>query len=97
MIILTLVNLVLPGDRSQLTEELYSRNGTLWTSYHPNRTWRITMAQNKVVATCRLPLQTMRKSDVQQHLTNLDTMSTLVSDTLVSRAEPHPPDGQTSH
>ena len=38
--------------------------------------------------TCRLPLQTVPIFDIQQHLANLDTMSTLVSDTLVSRAEP---------
>ena len=44
--------------------------------------------------TCRLPLQTVRKVDIQQHLANLDTMSTLLSDTLVSRTEP-PPSGWT--
>ena len=52
---------------------------------------------DRVVTTCRLPLQTVGIVDIQQHLANLDTMSTLVRDTLVSRAEPHPPDGQTSH
>ena len=41
------------------------------------------MALNRAVTTCRLPLQTMKKGDIQQHLTNPDTMSTLVSDTLV--------------
>ena len=56
----------------------------------PNRPWRITMALNRVVTTCRLSLQTMGKGDIQQHLTNPDTMSTLVSDTLVSRTEPPP-------
>ena len=46
------------------------------------------MPLNKVVTTYSLPLQTVRKGDIQEHLTNPDTMSTLVSDTLVSRAEP---------
>ena len=50
------------------------------------------MPLNKVVTTYSLPLQTMEKVDIQQHLTSLDTMSTLVTDTLVSRAEP-PPSG----
>ena len=49
------------------------------------------------VTTCRLPLQTVDIVEVQQHLANLDTMSTLVRETLVSRTEPHPQDGQTSH
>ena len=52
------------------------------------------MAQNRAVTTCRLPLQTVGKGDIQQHLTNPDTMSALVSDTLVYRAEP-PPFGWT--
>ena len=52
------------------------------------------MAQNRTVVTCRLPLQTVGKGDIQQHLTNPNTMSTLVSDTLVSHAEP-PPFGWT--
>ena len=47
---------------------------------------------DKAVTTCRLPLQTVGKVDIQQHLANLDTMSILVSDTLVSRVEP-PPSG----
>ena len=51
----------------------------------------------RAVTTCRLHLQTMGIVDIQQLLANLDTVSTLVRDTLVSRAEPHPPDGQTSH
>ena len=46
------------------------------------------------VTTCRLPLQTVAIVDIQQHLANLDTMSTLVCDTLVSRTEP-PPSGWT--
>ena len=50
--------------------------------------WMITLALNRVVTSCRLHLQTVGKDDIQQHLTNPDTMSTLVSDTLVSRAEP---------
>ena len=45
------------------------------------------MAQNRVVTTNMLPLQTVGKGDIQQLLTNPDTMSTLVSDTLVSRME----------
>ena len=48
------------------------------------------MALNRAVATCRLPLQTMGKDDIQQHLINPDTMSTLITDTLVSRANPQP-------
>ena len=47
---------------------------------------------DRAVTTCRLPLQTVGIVDIQQHLANLDTMSTLVRDTLVSRAEP-PPSG----
>ena len=34
--------------------------------------------------------QTMEKGDIQQHLTSLDITSTLVSDTVASRAEPPP-------
>ena len=49
---------------------------------------------DRAVATCRLPLQTVGIVDIQQLLANLDTMSTLVRDTLVSRAEP-PPSGWT--
>ena len=45
---------------------------------------------NRAVTTCRLPLQTVGKGDIQQHLTNLDTTSTSVSDILVSRVEPQP-------
>ena len=65
-----------------------------YNPYPPNRTWRITMTLNRAVTTYRLPLQTMGKGDIQTHLTNPDTMSTLASDTLVSRAEP-PPFGWT--
>ena len=36
--------------------------------------------------------QSVAKGDIQQHLASLDTMSTLVRDTLVSRLEP-PPSG----
>ena len=46
------------------------------------------MALNMTVTTCRITLQTVGKYSIQQHLTKPDTMSTLVSDTLVSRAEP---------
>ena len=49
---------------------------------------------DRAVTTCRLPLQTVGIVDIQPHLTNQDTMSTLVRDTLVSRAEP-PPSGWT--
>ena len=52
------------------------------------------MALNRAATTRRLPLQTVEKGYIQQHLTNPDTMSTLVSDTLESRAEP-PPFGWT--
>ena len=43
---------------------------------------------DRAVTTCRLPLQTVGIVDIQQNLANLDTMSTLVRDTLVSHAEP---------
>ena len=43
---------------------------------------------DRTVTTCQLPLQTVGIVDIQQLLANLDTMSTLVSDTLVSRTEP---------
>ena len=66
----------------------------IYTLLLPNQTWRITMALNRAVSTCRLPLQTVGKGDIQQYLTNPNTMSTLASDTLVSRAEP-PPFGWT--
>jgi len=46
------------------------------------------------VTTCRLPLQTVGIVDIQQLLANLDTMSTLVRDTLASCVEP-PPSGWT--
>ena len=46
------------------------------------------------VTTCRLPLKTVGIVDIQQLLANLDTISTLLRDTLVSRAEP-PPSGWT--
>ena len=49
---------------------------------------------DRAVTTCRLSLQTMGIVDIQQLLANLDTMSTLVRDTLVSRTEP-PPSGWT--
>ena len=65
--------------------------------YNPptHLTWRITKALNRaVITTYKVPLQTVGKGDVQQHLSNPDTMSILVSDTLVSRAEP-PPFGWT--
>ena len=49
---------------------------------------------DRAVTTCRLPLQTVGIVDIQQHLANLDSMSTVVRGTLVSRAEP-PPSGWT--
>ena len=49
---------------------------------------------DRAVTTSRLPLQTVGIVDIQQLLANLDTMSTLVRDTLVSRVEP-PPFGWT--
>ena len=52
------------------------------------------MALNRTVTTYKLPLQTVGKGDIEQYLTNPDTMSTLASDTLVSRGEP-PPFGWT--
>ena len=52
--------------------------------------WRITMALNRAVATYKLPLQTVGKGDIEQYLTNPDTMSTIVSDTLISDVEPPP-------
>ena len=52
---------------------------------------------DRAVTTCRLPLQTVGIVHIQQLLANLDTMSTLVRDTLVSCVDPHPPDGQTSY
>jgi len=48
------------------------------------------LGTDSVVTTCRLPLQTVGKGDIQRHLINLDTMPTLISDTLVFRAEPPP-------
>ena len=47
---------------------------------------------DRAVTACRLPLQTVGIVDIHQLLANLDTMSTLVRDTLVSRVEP-PPSG----
>ena len=52
------------------------------------------MALNRAATTRRLPLQTVEKGYIQQHLTNPDTMSTLVSDTLVFHVKP-PPFGWT--
>ena len=49
---------------------------------------------DRAVTTYWLPLQTVAIVDIQQHLANLDTMSTLVRDTLASREEP-PPSGWT--
>ena len=52
------------------------------------------MPQNRATTTSRLRLQTVGKGDIQQHLINSDTMSTLIRDTLLSRVEP-PPFGWT--
>ena len=60
----------------------------------PNSNVEDYQGSNRAVTTCRLPLQTVGKVGIQQHLANLDIMSTLVSDTLVSSAET-PPSGRT--
>ena len=65
---------------------------TLCTSYPHTERGGLLKGSDRAVTTYRLPLQTVGIVDIQQHLTNLDTMSTLVRDTLVSRAEP-PPSG----
>jgi len=52
------------------------------------------MAQNWAVTTCRLTLQTVGKGDILQNLINPNTMSTLISDTLVFHMEA-PPFGWT--
>ena len=49
---------------------------------------------DRTVTTCRLPLQIVRMGDIQQHLIDLDTTSTLINDTLVSHSE-RPPSGWT--
>ena len=49
---------------------------------------------DRAVTTCQLPLQTVGIVDIQQLIATLDSMSTLVRDTLVSCAEP-PPSGWT--
>ena len=49
---------------------------------------------DRAVTTCQLPLQTVGIVEIQQLLANIDTMSTLVRHTLVSRVEP-PPSGWT--
>ena len=43
---------------------------------------------DRAVTTCQLPLQTVGTVDIQKLLANLDTMSTLVRDTLASCVEP---------
>jgi len=48
------------------------------------------MPQNMAATTYRLPLQIAGKCDIQKYLINPDTMSTLITDTLVSRANPQP-------
>ena len=45
------------------------------------------LGTDRAVTICQLPPQTMRKGDIQQHLTNLHTTPAVVSDTLVSHAE----------
>ena len=47
---------------------------------------------DRAVTICQLPLQTVGIVDIQQLLANLDNMSTLVSDTLVSRVMRTRPD-----
>src|SRR6185312_2532795 len=70
-----------PGDFMYLLPPHTERGGLLKGS-------------DRAVTTCRLPLQTGGIVDIQQLLANLDTMSTLVRDNLVSCAEP-PPSGWT--
>ena len=60
----------------------------------PNLNVEDYQGSNRAVTTYRLPIQTVGIVDIQQLLVNLDTMSTLVRDTLVSRTEP-PPSGWT--
>ena len=60
----------------------------LYVPHTPNPNMEDYYGSNRAVTTYRLPLQTVGKVDIQQHLANLDTMSTLVSDTLVYRAKP---------
>ena len=71
---------------------------TPWRLYVPptphTKRGGLLKGSNRAITTCRLPLQTVGIIDIQQLLANLDTMSTLVRDTLVSRAEP-PPSGWT--
>ena len=61
----------------------------------PNPNVKDYYGSNRVVTTCKLPLQTVGKGDIQQHLIIANTTSELASDTLVSRAEP-PPFGWTN-
>ena len=75
MVILALVNLALSGDRLRLTDGIVQPIRYFMNHLPPNQIWRITMAQNMAITTCRLPLQTIGKGDIQQHLINLDTMS----------------------
>ena len=83
-----------PGDRYRSNERSLYTPAALCTSNPLNPNVEDYWGSNMTVATCRLPLQTVGKIYIQQHLANLDTMSILVSDTLVSRAEP-PPSGWT--
>ena len=57
---------------------------------HHTERGELLKGSDSAVTTCRLPLQTVGIVDIQQLLANLDTMSTLVRYTLVSRAEPPP-------
>ena len=91
MVSLTLVILVQPGELcKRLTNMTAKPSQHFITLLPPKQTCRVMMAQNRAVTTCRLPLQTVGKGDIQQHLTNPNTMPTLISDTQVSRAEPTP-------
>ena len=67
---------------------------TLCTTYPHTERGGLLKGSDRAVTTYRLLLQTVGIVDIQQLLANLDTMSRLVSDTLVSRAEP-PPSGWT--
>ena len=48
------------------------------------------LGTDRAITTFRLPLQTVGKIDIQQHLANPDTTSTLVGDTRISCADPPP-------
>ena len=79
MVILALVNLALSGDRLRLTDGIVQPIRYFMNLLPPNQIWRITMAQNMAVTTCRLPLQTAGYHNNQQVESSIDTTSTLSS------------------